>query len=213
MKGALSECQLAGSVIARWASVGNTRQHPSCVPKRKNPSLPEEVGHISGEDEAFPRLRGCPAPFLRLRLTGISATNQAYYDQLKLRSLQIKQAHKEKHYVRLMIDDKSCFKGRPFLTAKGAAKGKKSRSSPFLQLQENLSVKFYKTRPYVRIFWRCLGQEFPNGSVCATESIYRHLGVGKDAAQTRICYHCQYKKVQESLNEEFHSGFKSKTLA
>ena len=30
-----------------------------------------------------------------------------------------------------MIDDKSCFKGRPFLTEKGAAKGKKSRWSPF----------------------------------------------------------------------------------
>ena len=77
-----------------------------------------------------------------------------------------------------MIDDKSCFKGRPFLTEKGAAKGKKSRSSPFMQLQQNLSVKFCKTQPWICIFWHCLGQEFPNGYVCTTESIYRHLGVG-----------------------------------
>lgn len=84
-----------------------------------------------------------------------------------------------------MIDYKSCFKGRLFLTEKGEAKGKKSRSSPFLQLQQNLSVKFCKTQPYICIFWHCLGQEFPNGCVRATESVYRHLGVGKDTAQNK----------------------------
>lgn len=84
-----------------------------------------------------------------------------------------------------MINDKSCFKGRPFLTEKGAAKGKKSQLSPFLQLQQNLSVKFCKTQPYIRIFWHCLEQEFSNGCVCTTESIYRHLSVGKDTAQNQ----------------------------
>lgn len=76
--------------------------------------------------------------------------------------------------------------GGHFLTKKRSSQGKKKSWSPlFLQLQQNLSVKFCKTQPYICIFWHCLGQEFPNGCVHTTESIYRHLGVGKDSAHNQ----------------------------
>lgn len=34
-------------------------------------------------------------------------------------------------------------------------------------------------------FWHCLGQEFPSDCVCTTDSIYRHLDVGRDTAQNQ----------------------------
>lgn len=84
-----------------------------------------------------------------------------------------------------MINDKPCFKGRPFLTEKGAAKEKKISIISVFAVTAKSSVKFCKTQPYICIFWHCLGQEFPAGCVCTTESIDRHLGVGKNTAQNQ----------------------------
>lgn len=108
-----------------------------------------------------------------------------------------------------MINDKSCFKGRPFLTEKGAAKGKKITIISILQLQQSLSVKFCKTQPYVCIFWHCLGQEFLSDCVCTTESIYRHLSVGEDTAQNQdplplsVVYYLQKSTSQCRISLSF----------
>lgn len=129
------------------------------------------------------RRQGVPlaaqGPLLCLHLMSISAVRQANCKQLKLRSLYIKQVHKEQRYVHeiktsnFVIDDKSQFKGRPFLSEKGAAKAKrKISSSPFLQLQQNLSVKFCKTQPYLCIFGTVYGKNFRISKWCMSHWEY-----------------------------------------